>query len=98
MRHNHCQGRAALEPFRVKITDSQDETPEQYAIAFGRVNEVLEKMPELLEDKSWVEARFVVAVAVEYIFGYFVSRDHNFHLEPVEEGIQAVSEEATIVA
>ncbi|KAF0930559.1 hypothetical protein E2562_033477, partial [Oryza meyeriana var. granulata] len=44
--------------------------------------EVLEKMLASLESAT-----------VEYIITCFVSHDPNFSLEPVEKGIQAVSEE-----
>ncbi|KAF0909503.1 hypothetical protein E2562_036646 [Oryza meyeriana var. granulata] len=65
--------------------------PEQYAMAFGRMMEALEKMLVSLEEKSRAEAKFVAAAA-KYIFACFVSRDPNFRLKPVEEGIQAASE------
>ncbi|KAF0895997.1 hypothetical protein E2562_018131 [Oryza meyeriana var. granulata] len=47
-------------------------------MVFERVTEAPKKMLVSLEGKSRVEARFTVAVATEYIFACFVSRDPNF--------------------
>ncbi|KAF0900788.1 hypothetical protein E2562_035249 [Oryza meyeriana var. granulata] len=45
MQHYYHRAQAALEPFGVELNDPQEEMPEKYAMAFGPVNEALEKMP-----------------------------------------------------
>ncbi|KAF0899451.1 hypothetical protein E2562_019953 [Oryza meyeriana var. granulata] len=92
MRHYHRRTWAGVE-----LNDLGEETLEQYALAFGWVMEALEKMLASLEEKSCAEARFTMAAAAKYIFACFVSHDPNFHLEPMEEGIQVASEATNAV-
>ncbi|KAF0934294.1 hypothetical protein E2562_024484 [Oryza meyeriana var. granulata] len=46
-------------------------------MVFGQVIEALEKTSVSLKEKSWVEAKFEVVVAAEYILACFVSPAGN---------------------